>query len=320
MAKIYGYPEIGRTGLGHSLLAWARCVVWCERHGFEMLAPRWLRVRTGPYLRRERDKREYFRYFTRAGLKGWPLRYPILAISEKTVSVQGKFAVDINSPEFIADIKTRKNTQVVIFDNALSDNEVKYFHTIYGQSKMLRQRFLAMVKPKFKSTGLARGHIAIHVRMGDFTVAYSTNDLTRNNMRLPITWYGAALKQLRNQLGVATEAIVFSDGTDEDLRLLLEMEGVQRAPKQDSVTDLLSISEASALIASGSGFSLWGGFLGQLPVLYFSGRKRVKSNDDQALEIEWAEGAIIPSAFIAGVAQRLPPVHPSDRDEPRKNA
>ena len=54
---LYGYPEMGRTGLGHSLLAWARCVVWCEMTGAKMLAPRWLRIRIGPYLRGERQAR-----------------------------------------------------------------------------------------------------------------------------------------------------------------------------------------------------------------------------------------------------------------------
>ncbi len=45
--RLYGFPDMGRTGLGHSLLAWGRCAVWCRETGAIMLAPRWLRPRSG---------------------------------------------------------------------------------------------------------------------------------------------------------------------------------------------------------------------------------------------------------------------------------
>ena len=76
----YAYADVGTYGLGHSLLAWARCRLWCDRHGVPMLAPSWLHLqhRIGPLLRREHDNRQYHRLFSfgRAyvrGLRRWQL-------------------------------------------------------------------------------------------------------------------------------------------------------------------------------------------------------------------------------------------------------
>jgi hypothetical protein len=83
MGRLYGYPALGRFGLGHSLMAWARCHIWCKGQEAAMLGPIWLRPRLGPYLRRERDKREYFKLFNNNGYIGEPLRSWLLLTSHK---------------------------------------------------------------------------------------------------------------------------------------------------------------------------------------------------------------------------------------------
>ena len=71
-ATLYGVATLGRFGLGHRLLAWARCVIWCHQSGAQMLAPNWLGFPIGTWLRREPDKRMYFPLFrSDAYIHGW---------------------------------------------------------------------------------------------------------------------------------------------------------------------------------------------------------------------------------------------------------
>lgn len=82
-SQIFAIPVLGRYGLTHGLLAWARASVWCEQNGAVMLAPFWLKLRIGPYLRRERDKRNYFMLFGRVTATAGLRRLQVLAQSRK---------------------------------------------------------------------------------------------------------------------------------------------------------------------------------------------------------------------------------------------
>jgi hypothetical protein len=60
------------------------------------------------------------------------------------------------------------------------------------------------------------------------------------------------------------------------------------------------------LLASGSGFSIWGSFLGQVPRICFPGQllmPTLESRDETPLEVECRTAAEIPSGMVAHVAQ-----------------
>jgi hypothetical protein len=170
---------------------------------------------------------------------------------------------------------------------------------------LLRERFLAMVRPAYLPNKVVRNKIAIHVRMGDFLAAKTAADVKRNNTRIPVSWYRQLLLRLRKDMATDVAAIVYSDGTDEELAELLQTPLVERAPQQASVTDLLGISLAPALIASGSGFSLWGSFFGQVPTMHFPGRKRVGGNSNPLHDIEANGEDKLPDGFIKAILDRL---------------
>lgn len=302
--RLYGYPDMGRTGLGHSLLAWARCVIWCEATGATMLPPLWLRPRLGPYLRGERDKREYFKLFRMPALTVLLKRAALLVFASKTQSVEGVFKEDIFNAKFLADNSDRWSAHVVVINNAMANNEVKFFHFAHGHAPLLRKRFWEMVKPQYHPKPSAPA-IALHVRMGDFSIPSSAADLKTNNVRLPIQWYVSVLKLLRRQLGTSFPAIVYSDGSDNDLALLLAEPDVKRAPHQESVTDLMSISSAPVLVASGSGFSLWGAFFGEVPTIHYPGQMKVEILRDTTSTTENDGTMDLPESFLNKIKGRL---------------
>jgi hypothetical protein len=291
----YGYPALGRYGLTHGLLAWARCALWCEQTGAEALAPIWLRPRVGPYLRRERDKRNYFKLFRAGPATSGLRRTRLLATAPRTDIGEGW-------PEGPVDAGT-----LVVFRNALANNEIKCFSQVAGHGALLKSKLIEITRPRFVPDPPAAPHIAIHIRLGDF--APPPADLTqvagRNNMQLPMDWYVDRLRVLRAAIGRDVPVIVYSDGDDAALAPVLSERGVIRSPRQASVTDLLAMSNASALIASGSGFSLWGAFLGNVPRISFRGQSIVPIHADPTHEVETMAGEALPDTFTSIVRLRL---------------
>lgn len=262
-----------------------------------MLAPVWFKLRIGPYLRKERDKRNYFLLFTRGSAVGGFRRVVALLRSR---------AIDVHEawPDRPVGFQ---GACVLRFHNALKDNEKKSFAQIVHHGSFLRHELLAMTKPKFHPVKVAEPFIAIHVRMGDFQAATGGAGVQRGatNTRLPIDWYGDRLTAIRRAMGDELDAVIFSDGSDAELASLLALPAVVRAPHQQSVTDLLQMGQAAALVASGSGFSLWGAFLGSTPRISFPGQSIVPISDDASRDIESDFGAEIPASFIAHLSSRL---------------
>jgi hypothetical protein len=298
---LYAYPDVGTYGLAHSLLAWGRCRLWCKRTGVPMLAPNWLHVqhRLGPLRRRERDNRLYHLLFHFpghvTGLRWWWL----LARARRVM------AEEADLPALLA----RGERALVVFHNRMVLNEETHFPEIIGHGAELRRELVAITRPQYLPPPVATPHVALHVRMGDFSPTPSREALRQGakNSRIPVDWYVEMLQGLRSAVG-PVPALLYSDGTDADLAPLLALPGVTRPPKAPSVTDLLGLSQAKALISSGSGFSMWGAFLGDAPRLCFPGQRftRVLAEQD-GLEREpeaefWNE---VPAAFVAAVAQRL---------------
>lgn len=297
LPKIYAIALPGRYGLTHGLLAWARARLWCEQNNATMLAPFWFKLRVGPYLRRERDKRNYSLLFNNGTAVAGIKRLLVLIFAHK-VEVLDAWPATPN---------TGKATVLLRFHNALKDNEKKSFAQVVGHGPFLRRELLSMTRKRYHPKARTQPFIAIHVRLGDFNTAASVSELSEGltNTRLPIDWYCDRLAALRAALGVALPTIVFSDGSDADLAGLLSQADVTRAPLQQSVTDLLDMGQGVALIASGSGFSLWGAFLGSVPRIAHPGQSIVPIHVDRSRDIESGFGEHIPDTFVKHVIERL---------------
>jgi hypothetical protein len=192
----------------------------------------------------------------------------------------------------------------------MSRNFEQHFHEVAGRAPELLQAMRRMTRARYLPVDGARGHIAIHVRLGDFSMPPAEAALREGlrNARLPLQWYVEALTALRRALGRDLPALVFSDGDDAALAPLLAQPGVRRAAPTSAVTDLLAMSEAAALVSSGSGFSIWACFLGEVPRLCFPAQRQLRVLGASAgtdLEPELDFGAAVSAGFAAAVARRL---------------
>lgn len=216
-----------------------------------MLPPIWLKPRLGPYLRGDVDKRGYHRYFSVD--PHWVLlRMLVMPFGLTAPSMIRRF--------------TFKGVD---------------FSPIEGQRMVVRAALVEMTKAAHRPRDVP-GHVAVHVRLGDFAAAddaYLREG--RHNGRQPLEWYSAALAQARR--GSRKPALIYSDGTEAELRPLLAEPNVRMAPRRPAIGDLLAMSQAESLVASASTFSKWAAYLGQMPSYWHPGQAPQHVYDERDL-------------------------------------
>jgi len=295
--KLYGYACPGRYGLGHSMLAWARCFLWCRDNEVPMLAPRWLYFRLGPYLRHEMDKRTYHKLFRKDTYIHGIHRWWLLGKAKRFTEHQA------------AEAKLEQGRRIVVFRNDGANN-TRFFRAIFGRHEEVRLELLRIARPDhIPVETIHEPFIGIHVRMGDFTRVSDPSILhTTNNVQLPLDWYRDILVSIRRHVAGNLHARVFSDGNMQLLAPLLELPNVSLVNPRSALYDILDLSRAVTLISSGSGFSMWASYLGQVPRICFPNQRReyvVTPSAKIGLEPECETGEDVPAAFIANIADRF---------------
>ena len=259
--KNHVFASLPSAGLGNRLFPWARARVYSELHGLPMLQTRWWQVKLGPWLRREKDSRLYLSQFqSLAGEVGGIRRICLLA--------KQNF---LEEPKDLA--KPPEKVGIVRF-TGWGD----YFTRLENYADIVRRDIHSAVHPHCRKQIIAHSgdlpEIGFHVRRGDFRVA-NTNSQFRNEggLQTPMEWYSRILREIRNAAGRDVPAFVVSDGSDEDLRPLLEAKSVRRIDTGSAIGDLVILSKSKLLVgAGGSSFSAWGAFLGNTPVLTCEGQ------------------------------------------------
>jgi hypothetical protein len=298
---VYAYADVGHFGLTHSLLAWARSHLWAADSLVPMIAPSWLRIRgrIGPWLRRESDKRQYQRLFQFPDYITGVRRLALLATRERVAAetVAGR------APD------SSLRGRIVEFRNLEGGNTETYFRQVVGRQAEVLAAIRRMTRPHLLPPTPAAPAIAVHVRLGDFSRVSSPHELRegRTNSRLPLKWYVDMVSGLHRKLG-RVPTLVYSDGSAAELRPLLELSGVQWVRSKSSITDLLSISQSALLVSSGSGYSLWGAYLGAVPRICFPGQRQTRAlpeADGMDREPECESVEALADQFLGLVSQRL---------------
>lgn len=283
---LYGYPVLMRAGLGNMLIPWARCVIWCKDNNAQMIAPYWAKIRIGPFLRRERDKRQYQFLFNHtnqiAGLK----RVIILALCRK-----------IDEADWHNGTVEGKSDRIIVCFRNMDRAD-----TLVGRHTEVADELFRITKPRYRPKNLTnKPFIGIHVRLGDFIPASKEElNLGLHCIRIPIQWYADALLELRKSVGKNMDAKIFSDGQDEELMPILRIPGTSRYEGGSAITDMLALSKATVIIASGSSFSIWASYLGGVPAIWHPGQRfSIRCNHEgENRDVEWDNGKFLDNDFI----------------------
>ncbi len=297
----FAYADVGYFGLTHSLLAWARCHLWAKDNQVPIIAPSWLRLRgrIGPWLRREADKRQYQLLF----------RFPDYITGMRRLSLlatRKRVAADVvvgGGPD------PSMCGRIVEFRNRENGNTQAYFGQLVGRQAEVLAALTRMTRPHFLPPTPTTPAVAVHVRLGDFGRVTSAHELRegRTNSRLPLHWYVDMISGLHRKLG-KIPTLLYSDGPVEELRPLLQVPGVRRVRPRTAITDLLLMSQSALLISSGSGYSLWGAYLGAVPRICFPGQRLTRAlpqDGELEREPECESADALADGFLRLVSDRL---------------
>ncbi|MBR8836481.1 MAG: hypothetical protein DSM106950_21300 [Stigonema ocellatum SAG 48.90 = DSM 106950] len=258
------------AGLGNRLFPWARCRIFSSVNNIQMLSPQWVTGRIGPLLRGGIDLRCYKNQILLMDLFK-KKEGDIGGIHKMLLQAMANKEIETDNFELI---QTQPPTQDVIITFQGNKN---YFEDLYGWEELIFKELQAITK--FKWLKLVEFWqdipIAINVRLGnDFNKAKSVDDFyTKGSLKTPIEWFIESLLLIRETLGFSAKAFVVSDGKEEDLKPLLSLENVTHIRPGCAISDLLVLSKAKILIASGgSSFSAWASFLGQMPTISHPGQ------------------------------------------------
>lgn len=284
------YLRVSGPGLGNLLFPWARAKLLAKRCNYRFISPTWPQLKIGPVLRREFYSRNYVGIFKPLPEEVYGFRRFFVLLTHRKIS------------EFYHDQATASDIIVV-------SGQGNSFQGFEGQSTYLRDVLMKMlVKNRIFELELlhrCKQAIAVHVRYGDFIKPDSKNIQTGlGNSRLPIEWYVAAVNSLRNELGAGVAVNLFSDAKDSELAPLMELPAVTRITENSAIEDMLLLGRHRVLVASGSTFSMWGSYLGQVPTLWFPGSKKFCLLDESECEIDYAPGQDL-KAFCNRVTGRM---------------
>lgn len=290
MAETYVYPSFGGLdlgvlrlpglGLGNLLFPWARCVVASHKRHLKMIAPTWPQICPGAILRRESDKRSYYDSFhTPDGQVHGIRRLWLLA----------------TLPRYPEECDNEPSGGIICFRGNRG-----HFAPILEDAQFVRQQILTIVRRCHQDACRVcfRRSISVHVRRGDFRTPSNSNDIYSgcNGVRIPLSWYVDIVSRLRHLVRGDIPVFVFSDGSDEELGDLLAIPGIQRLGFGSAIADLIALSRANVLVASGSSFSMWASYLGRMPVIWHKGQMLQRLyRPDEAIECECSSGQDLPS-------------------------
>ena len=213
--------RIGGSGLGNLLYPFFRSLVYSKKENLEIISPTFKSLKIGPYLRNEKQKRLY-PYNYKNSIGGFKKLF--LLLFRQKIKYIGGFGDGFNS--------------------------------LYGFEKFLRKEFISLIDKEIDISKF-KNAICCHIRLGDFKK--SEDGYVDNNTRIPLSWYIKVINTIRKEFN-NMKVFIFSDGTKEEMKEILELENIELETSQDPAIDILKLSASKILIGSYSSFSFWGAF------------------------------------------------------------
>lgn len=229
--------RIGGNGLANCLFVYAKAIIIAHLTGAKLISPTWFNLSIGTYLRKQADKRHYLGLIdTGDEISGIKKAY-LLVAKKKT----------LNLDEF-----QKKEAEILIVEGIYD-----FFTPLIDYQDVVSKYILSHINKSLLSKINQfdfNNTVAVHIRLGDFPAS----------RRIPMDWYKKEIIKHTD-----SKILIFSDGTDKELKELLELPNTQRVFFGGAIQDIVAISRCSYLIGSDSSFSAWGAFLGQVPCSFY---------------------------------------------------
>jgi len=254
--------KIPKTGLGNQLFPLLKAQVFASLNNLPVVVTGYRQFKIGPYLRREKSKRNYSNYFKfQKGILGaWMDQRSIDSLSKKGL---------------VAEPPVEKLKESAIKQGVYLYSEHPHYHDYFGGlrenrdetllqlNKILRKEIVDDVASKKSPV------IGVHIRMGDFRKLRQGEDFSQvGATRTPEKYFMECIQQIRAINGSPLPVSIFTDGYRHELQEILSMDNVEMIEGNKDIVDLLLLGKSQIILTSaGSTFSYWSGFLANAPVI-----------------------------------------------------
>lgn len=281
----YIYPELSKRdyfffrviggGIGNLLFTYGNAYAFSKMHNLQMIWPTWMSINPYTFLRNEKDKRLYNNLFKN---------------NSNYIDGFDKFHL-LHTKKKVYDMPKNEDNVVYMYHKPISRFDENLFEYIDLYREEIKNDIIRNLTPKNKKVydkiNFYDG-IVVHVRIGDFTKV-STDELKNgeNNARIPVSWFASMVNQIREITNKNIKVYVMSDGKDSELSEILSLDNVERIDYKISIVNMLAMTKTNFFIASGSTFSLWSRYLGQMNCITYKNQyKQWVQKDKEKLEIE----------------------------------
>ena len=274
------------AGLGNQLFPLAKALVFSHINDMNLVVTGYHRIKPGPYLRREKNKRKYKAFFT--------FQRSVLGEMRDKLRIKrylARYQV-INDPGL--SVVNEKEKKVFVFKSLSHYSD--YFNELKDHRELAISLLFKVIKPEIL-IGLSKikaPQIALHIRMGDFRKLKAGEDFNKvGSVRTPVNYFIDMINTIRTVAGKCLSVHVFTDGHPEELQELFALPGIHLVEGNNDITDLLLMSKSKVIITSaGSTFSYWAGYLSDAVVVMHPGHIHA-SVRPASINEKWYEGPLI---------------------------
>lgn len=253
--------NLPKAGLGNQLFPLLKAYVYAELHNLPIVITNYHQLKIGPYLRKEKTKRNYnnFFLFQQSFLTDILHRIKMWFLS--------KFK---NVVEDVSDLKQIPESNT-IYQFSKVAHWSDYFKDFRPHRQLIIETFYKIVRPDILAiiNSMKPSAIGAHVRLGDFKKLDTEGDIyNKGAVRTPQQYFIETILKIRIKSNSELPCAVFTDGFATEVGDIIALPKTKIIEGNKDIVDLILLSKSSYIITSvGSTFSYWAGFLGDAEVI-----------------------------------------------------
>ena len=248
--------------MGNQLFPIMRAHVFAHLNNLNIIVTGYHSVKIGPFLRMEKSKRKYSGYFTFQ--KNWIGEM----FDRRRLRKMDPAGFIMEPPVQVMNSQADENKSYLF--NRLPDFW-DFFAGLNPYRILVKELFWKLIHPAIKKNLENKNApcIGVHIRMGDFKKLKPGEDPTkRGQVRTPEEYFISAIKNIREIHGSALPVTVFTDGFRHEFEHLFSLENISLSEGNPDIVDLVLLSRSQVIVvATGSTFSYWAGFLSDAAVI-----------------------------------------------------
>lgn len=246
--------KMPKAGLGNQMFPLMKAVMLHKLSGLPLHVINYNQFSIGPYLRREKSKRNYTGYFNFQ--KGY-----LEQMAEAWHLRKYRNLREVNEPSLV-DKSWETNVSYVF-------SEMPHWEDYFNELKLFRKQvvesFFDLLSPRIIRNVETRQVpcVGVHIRMGDFRKLKEGEDFARvGAVRTPEQYFIDIICGIRSIAGYSVPVTIFTDGFKHELQGLFSLPNVVLEEGNPDIVDLILLSKSKVVVTSaGSTFSCWAGFL-----------------------------------------------------------